>query len=126
MPAFDDLVFYDKDSLPIDVHEWGKLHNDREYRFIARAKIMDRAKSEFDIVKNVSTVWIGINTNPYDYGPPMIFETAVFEETDQGDDVLTQRYATLKEALAGHTEAIVAISAMCEDPDVLDVDRTQF
>jgi hypothetical protein len=46
----------------------------------------------------VSTVWIGLATNAV--GPPLIFETMVFDGDDH--DVDSQRYATEAEAVEGH------------------------
>lgn len=51
----------------------------------------------------VSTVFLGFDHNWVDDGPPLIFETMVFEGP-QGDrsDISCQRYSTWEMALEGH------------------------
>lgn len=52
----------------------------------------------------VSTVWLGLNHN-WSPGEPAIFETMVFLPHSL-HEIYCQRYATEKEAQAGHLEAV--------------------
>jgi hypothetical protein len=54
----------------------------------------------------VSTVWLGIDHNWGHIGPPLIFETMVFENGDIGADLRMARYSTEEEALKGHEEMV--------------------
>jgi len=80
-----------------DVIEWGQWmeeHND------ARVIAHDRDEGGRNEIL-ISTVFLGINMNPFGKGPPILFETMVF------GGVLDQeirRYATRAEAYAGHQE----------------------
>lgn len=58
----------------------------------------------------VSTVFLGLDHNFFDSGPPILFETMCFKghnasEFDQ------RRYATWDEAVAGHNEILNALRA---------------
>lgn len=53
----------------------------------------------------ISTVFLGIDHNFERRGPPILFETMVFD--DGGEEERQERYATWAEAEAGH-DAIVA------------------
>jgi predicted cobalt transporter CbtA len=55
----------------------------------------------------VSTVWIGIDHRFGDDGPPLIFETMVFNRAEGWGELDCERYSTEAEAVAGH-------AAMCE------------
>lgn len=54
----------------------------------------------------VSTVWLGLN-HAFGAGPPVIFESMVFDTRDSMGEVDCERYSTEAEALAGH-------AALCE------------
>jgi hypothetical protein len=52
---------------------------------------------------HVSTVFLGLDQNFSDEGPPLLFETMIFGgPNDQYQD----RYATKEEALEGHAKAV--------------------
>ena len=56
----------------------------------------------------VSTVWLGLDHRFAGEGPPIIFETMIFQ-TDQdglGHGLDDQRYCTEAEAKAGHLEMV--------------------
>jgi hypothetical protein len=64
----------------------------------------------------VSTIWLGLDHNLTQKGPPRIFETAVFfvgedGEGGLGDIFQTARYATEEEALKGHDELVTLLRA---------------
>ncbi len=51
----------------------------------------------------VSTVFLGLDHSYSEDGPPLIYETMVFNKAiDKSDDLLCQRYSTLGEAKFGH------------------------
>ncbi len=52
----------------------------------------------------VSTVFLCIDHNTGFEGPPLLFETAVFKPDEDCD--IVERYATLKEAQAGHKRTV--------------------
>lgn len=92
-------MYYDRDGNEISLARWAWLQRPEQlaYRRVAEDTVN---------LYWVSTVWLGMNMNFLDIGPPIIFETMVFlsgtpEETGQ------HRYADQASALAGH-EAIVA------------------
>jgi hypothetical protein len=92
-------MFYDKDGSPIkqDVYR-AKKYGELSYKRVAETTLPDG--------KWVSTVWLGIDHN-HGSGPPLIFETMVFESKDDLNELDMKRYATLAQAEAGH-EAMVA------------------
>jgi len=49
---------------------------------------------------SVSTVFLGVDHNFHSDGPPILFETMVFGEYEDGNDM--DRYSTWEEAEAGH------------------------
>lgn len=52
----------------------------------------------------VSTVFLGIDHRHFGKGPPILFETMVFN--DYGDDGTQERYSTWEEAEAGHARIV--------------------
>jgi hypothetical protein len=77
--------------------EWGRLHNQPDYKRVA-----EDTYGQFWI----STVWLGLD-HSFGSDPPLIFETMVFDQSDNDtSDLDCRRYATEAEALAGH-EAVL-------------------
>jgi len=108
-PLAGRWMYYDRNGVPItSTLRHGRMMQDLEYRRIA-----------LDVIgtARVSTVWLGIDHNFGMHGPPIIFETMVFDMPDgwtaSGDiagvweDRGCWRYATEEEARAGH-EAVCA------------------
>lgn len=66
----------------------------------------------------VSTVWLGLETRFSEEGPPIIFETMIFIEYEDGssdfDDVYCDRYATEEQARDGHVRALAWLLAKVE------------
>lgn len=63
------MDWYDREGKPIsDMMEFGRLHEDLRYKYVAKARIGDA---------KVSTVWLGHN-HQFGDGPPLIFETMIF------------------------------------------------
>ena len=93
-------LYYDKDGTPIsDVLFWAKKYEALGYKRVAETTLSDG--------KWVSTVWLGIDHSFRDDGPPIIFETMVFQSYEPlGSELETKRYSTLGEAKAGHAAMV--------------------
>jgi hypothetical protein len=81
------------------MERWGELHADLAYLHV-RATVVGEAE--------ISTVWMGIDHNFSGEGPPIIFETMVFDGEMDG---YQWRYATEAEAIAGHDEVVERVRA---------------
>jgi hypothetical protein len=93
---------YDKTGKKIGMREYHKLKWETPgYFLIYRDWIR-----EYEI----STVWLGINHQFWQKGPPLIFETMVFkgEEREALDD-FTKHYSTEEEAEEGHLTTMVQV-----------------
>lgn len=62
---------------------------------------------------SVSTVFLGVDHNFTGQGSPILYETMVFLDSTgwAGVDHFTSRYATRKEALAGHEATVHAVKS---------------
>ena len=89
---------YNRKGEPITLEEFGKLHEDWDYKVVA--------KTDIDGTR-VSTVWLGINYRFLNDGPPLIFETMIFDNPLFEDFQL--RYATEAEAISSHNQIVAAI-----------------
>jgi hypothetical protein len=69
----------------------------------------------------VSTVFLGLNHSWDPQGPPILFETMVFETGKDGkrdmSGIFQQRCATYDEAEAMHAKAVAWVQGGCQDPD---------
>ena len=54
----------------------------------------------------VSTVWLGLDHNWRPGGPPLIFETMIFEGEGFTEAGAMWRYSTSKQAIRGHMHAV--------------------
>lgn len=82
-----------------DYAEWSRLKDDPSYSRIGSTQIGPYL---------VSTVWLGLDHRFTDEGPPLIFETMVFDQSrdeDSWSELYCERYSTEAEALAGHQRA---------------------
>jgi len=92
------LKYYDREGDPISYEEWLEKFETPGYQHIA--------KTELDGGVMVSTIWLGMNHQYNEGGPPIIFETIIFEgEHDQE----MWRYSTFEEALADHHRIVQAL-----------------
>ena len=74
-----------------------------------RFRITDRHVAQTDVgPSHVSTVFLGIDHNFGDDGPPVLFETLVFDGPLAGE---MTRYCTWADAAAGHTEMVARVTA---------------
>lgn len=86
-----------------DVLEWAQWY-ETSCRDNARIVRLDHIRPRWYIPKIfVSTVFLGLDHN-WGGGPPLLFETKVFEPGGWG--IYTDRYATWNQAEGGHLQAI--------------------
>lgn len=116
------LDCYAKNGDPITIEQWGPLHADPEYMRVGQTQVGPYW---------VSTVWLGMD-HGWGKGPPVIFETMVFaavrddpELETLGPDMECRRYCTEAEAIAGHEETVLLVTATLNEevPRSTDVDR---
>jgi hypothetical protein len=110
------LLWYDREGKPIDLWEWVKRIEDREYAVIAQHRVMGW---------KVSTIWDGIDTMSAIFGGiPAIFETMIFTPEGETDGEpghygwfsgYRVRYATDLGAAAGHYAAIMWLAGKISD-----------
>lgn len=95
------MSYYNRQGEPITVGEW--MLSGPEVRRVAVAQIGD---------VRVSTIWLGLD-HQYGAGPPLIFETMVFNDAldDEHDERDCERYSTEAEAVAGHAEWVAKVRA---------------
>ena len=82
-----------KEPKEVDPYQWA-IQFDTSNRHVAQDEIADGVK--------VSTVFLGLD-HQYGDGPPLLFETLVFEGTLDGE---MMRYSTWEEAEIGHKEMV--------------------
>ncbi len=95
--TFDKYILNDGIPIPVDFQTWS-IWFEKADRVIARTTIKEMI---------VSTVFLGLNHNFTDTGPPLLFETLVFGGK-YADEM--ERYATLDDALAGHERMVAHVS----------------
>ena len=105
-------MHWDRLGVPISLREWSELMEDNEYRRIASTMISARYW--------VSTVWLGLNSDFL--GPPLIFETMVFDTaTDEPySGVEQQRYPTEAQARDGHERMVQLVMTLEGTSDRID------
>ena len=89
------MSYYDRHGKPMTLIEWASALEGERRVDVTEVNGL-----------TVSTVWLGLDHN-FGHGPPLIFETMVFER-DEERDGYAERYATLAAAEAGH-RTIVAL-----------------
>ena len=88
---------YDKFGKEIDLMEWSRLLETPGYKVIKQTTLPNG--------KWISTVWLGLDHN-FDEGEPLIFETMVFKNKSNYDELDMERYSTLKQAVVGHEKMV--------------------
>ncbi len=80
---------------PMPIEEWHTLNKDKTFQRTSRVALT--------VVKQlrISTVFLGI-PHTYDETPGLFFETMVFDDGKDRDDVFCHRYDTPKQARQGH------------------------
>ena len=81
-----------------DTLAWGEFMQNNKRR-IACKDYADYENGQLEL----STVFLGLDHNHADSGPPILFETMLFHsEAGPLDDIGMMRYSTLEEAREGH------------------------
>jgi hypothetical protein len=102
---FKHYILRNKVAVPVELKEWSRSF-EKENRFVGR-----------DIVGffEVSTVFLGLDHNFSEEGPPLLFETMVFSIQDNGESDYAGeeqwRCSTWEEAEAQHKMAMELIYA---------------
>lgn len=87
------VMYYDRTGRPISFEEWLRTAEDKRVALNALPNGL-----------RISTVWLGLD-HRFGLGPPLIFETMVFDPKRQGNhDLDCARYSTEEEAIQGHKE----------------------
>lgn len=90
--------YYNRDGSEMTREEWlTSYESNRGKKRVAETTLPDG--------KWVSTVWLGLN-HSYGDGPPMIFETMVFENKQNLSEEDCEQYSTEAEALEGHQRMV--------------------
>jgi hypothetical protein len=112
---------YDREGKPIGLGDFAMLHEDPDYIRVGSTHVADFW---------ISTVWLGLDHNFLGEGPPLIFETMIFDRSDDRmlqereytmldgtvvryvlddgwADLHCQRYATEDEAVKGHARTVM-------------------
>lgn len=95
------MIFYildeNKNVIPTDQEGWGNYFYPIDNRIVAQDEINS---------SSVSTVFLGIDPNFLQDGPPLLFETMIFNNSNLEKYIYCERYSTWKEAEEGHKKAI--------------------
>jgi hypothetical protein len=83
-----------REIVPADLMTWAAFFEDFGKRVVAKTKVGDA---------EVSTVFLGTDHRFRADGPPVLFETMVFDGPLDGEQ---ERYCTYDEAEAGHRQMI--------------------
>lgn len=95
-----------REAVPAKLLEWAKWFETAD-RHVAKTEVAT------GIV--VSTVFLGLDHRFGCDGPPLLFETMVFD--DYGDDGTQERYSTWAEAEAGHQRIVAEKQALLRKVD---------
>lgn len=92
------VTMFSREGRPISFRDWVRIRewdhrHDRAYSHVARDTVGRYM---------ISTVWLGLD-HGWGRGPPLIFETMVFEN---GSGIDTVRYTTLEQAEWGHAASV--------------------
>jgi hypothetical protein len=90
--------YYDIHGRPITLSQWA--HAMERYRHVGESVLRVRGRWF-----RVSTVWLGLDHSFFG-GPPLIFETMIFEGPFGKTDLGMWRYSTIPEAQRGHVHAV--------------------
>ena len=87
-----------------DIYEWGRWMADADLRRVAQD--LDEGDPGKEI--RVSTVFLGLDHNFSDKGPPVLWETLVFGGVLDGE---MDRYSSRAAALEGHQQMCLRVRA---------------
>jgi hypothetical protein len=94
----NEPLWFDRKGQPItDIEAVERQLRDPAYKRIDETTLPDG--------KWISTVWLGLN-HRFGEGPPLIFETMVFDSQDNLESIEQERYSTEEDAIIGHQQMI--------------------
>lgn len=96
------MNYYDRTGHPITLDQWLAAASDLDGKRVAQDDVVTPGGR----CLWVSTVWLGLDHSFLTGGPPIIFETMVFEHGMA--DSYMDRYATEAQALEGHAAIVHA------------------
>lgn len=105
------MMYYNRTGDAISQEEWISGFRDDEAKRVG-----------LDYVGEVmiSTVWLGLDHSfGFGNGPPLIFETMIFDSEDEELDNYQERYSTEERAIEGHERAIALVKGKKEKASVL-------
>ena len=100
-----DLYILNDERNPIlepDVIKWGRWFENISNRILVKTQIGD---------VQVSTVFLGIDHNFSEDGPPLLYETMIFYPPGAALGDVQDRYATRAEAIAGHRVRVTEVKS---------------
>lgn len=89
----------DNEPIAVDMDAWARWFETAE-RHVAFTVVAPGVE--------VSTVFLGLDHNYSDEGPPILWETMVFDDYGGGDQY---RYSSYAEALEGHNSVVAELGA---------------
>jgi hypothetical protein len=98
-------LWYDKQGQPIDASEVERLQTQEGYKRVGGTVITSTVDPSQSLW--ISTVWLGLDHSWDPNGPPLIFETMIFEGSGQGEVI--HRYPTQETAQAGHQSVVLEV-----------------
>lgn len=112
-------MWFNRDGEPITATEAEPLLANKEYARIGLTRVTSVTAPAVDFI--VSTVWLGVNYNFGDDGPPIIFETMVFGGNEDQQESC-YRWTTRQAAADGHAEIVATVAAGIPDDRVADLE----
>lgn len=92
------MTFYNMEGEPLSLEEFAALfEGDQLQRVVEQTTLPGGVW--------ISTVLLGLD-HQFGDGPPLIFETMVFESSDYGPDLDMDRYSTREQAEEGHRRMV--------------------
>lgn len=102
-------LWFNQKGEPIEIQEADKLLRDSAQRVVQKTRVKDGIGEEW----LVSTVFLVLDHNPLEEGPPLLYETMVFQTDPKRGinpiDEYQERYSTREEAEAGHKRVCVMV-----------------
>lgn len=109
-------ILVDDELVSVGMYEWAMWFEVTERRIIARSEVMSPGGRIF----TVSTVFLGIDHGFSVSGPPILFETMIFDwelRKSQRWSHYQRRYASASAARVGHMKAMEAVEKGVDDED---------
>jgi len=102
----------DNNPVPVDTLEWAKWLEQNRTRKIVKQTTLPNGKW-------VSTVFLGLDHNYSENGPPLLFETTIFVFASDGklDEEYMERYSTWEAAEQGHEKCCLMTEPYYDSED---------